>query len=130
VNEHLAAVLPHVRRDLLSGGRRIADRDVIVRNGRVRAGYEIGGLVGADIVVHFIGERPGTGLNTLSVYITYGRDAQGQPRWDPRLDHSLTTAICGIHPHGKPPQIAAAEIARTVARIAEQKRSGVTLTAS
>jgi ethanolamine ammonia-lyase small subunit len=129
INEHLPAVLPRVRRELVALGCRVGDHDVIVQNGRVRAGYEIGGLVGADIVVHLIGERPGTGLNSLSAYITYGRDASGQPRWTPRLDHSLTTAICGIHPQGKPPQHAAAEIARTFARIAEQKRSGVTLTA-
>ena len=55
----------------------LSDHDIVVRNGRVRAGYEIGGLVGADVVLHLIGERPGTGLNTLSAYITYGRDEAG-----------------------------------------------------
>src|SRR4029450_3272023 len=120
-------MLPRVRRELLAAGCRVGDRDVIVRNGRVRAGYEIRGLVGADIVVPLIGERPGTGLNTLSAYITYGRDAAGQPRWSPGLDHSLTTAICGIHERGKPPDVAAGEIVRTVQRILEQRRSGVSL---
>ena len=129
VNEHLPALLPRVRWELTAAGFRLSDHDIVVRNGRVRAGYEIGGLVGADIVVHLIGERPGTGLNTLSAYITYGRDEGGQPRWSPRLDHSLTSAICGIHPRGKPPQVAAAEIVRMVVRIAAQKRSGVTLSA-
>jgi hypothetical protein len=37
------------------------------------------------------------------------------------LDHSATTAVCGIHPKGKPPHAAAAEIARTVARMIEQR---------
>ena len=101
-----------------------------MQNGRVRVGYEIGGLVGAAVVVHLIGERPGTGLNTLSAYVTYGRDELGQSRWRRDLDHSATTAICGIHPKGKPPQAAAEEIARTVSRILEQRKSGVALKAN
>jgi ethanolamine ammonia-lyase large subunit len=129
INEHLRALLPPLRRLLSDGGCHVGDVDVVVQNGRVRAGYEIGGLVGAAVVVHVIGERPGTGLNTASAYLTYGRDESGQPRWSRDLDHSATTAICGIHPKGKPPQVAAAEIARTVARIVDQRRSGVALKA-
>ena len=72
-------------------------------NGRVRVGYEIGALVAAPMVIHVIGERPGTGLNTLSAYLTYGRDATGQSRWSRRLDHSATTAICGVHPRASRP---------------------------
>jgi ethanolamine ammonia-lyase small subunit len=51
-------------------------------------------------------------------------------RWRRDLDHAATTAICGIHPKGKPPHEAAAEIARTVARIFERRRSGVALETS
>jgi ethanolamine ammonia-lyase small subunit len=129
INEQLRALLPPVRRLLSDGGCHVGATDVVVQNGRVRAGYEIGGLVGAGIVVHVVGERPGTGLNTVSAYITYGRDQSGQSRWSRDLDHSATTAICGIHPKGKPPQAAAVEIARTVARIMEQRRSGIALKA-
>ena len=130
VNEQLRTLLPAVR-GLLSGrGRHIAETDVVVQNGRVRAGYEIGGLVSADVVVHFIGERPGTGLNTMSAYLTYGRNTAGQLRWSRDLDHAATTAICGIHPKGKPPQDAAAEIARTVDRMFDQRKSGVALKAN
>ena len=107
--------------------RLVSDVDVVVQNGRVRAGYEIGGLASADVLVHIIGERPGTGINTLSAYLTYGHDAVGQWRWSRDLDHSATTAICGIHPKGKPPEHAATEIAQTVARIFDQKKSGVAL---
>jgi ethanolamine ammonia-lyase small subunit len=78
-------------------------------------------------VIHVIGERPGTGLNTVSAYLTYGRDQAGQLRWRRNLDHSATTAICGIHPNGKPPETAAPEIARAIARMLDQKASGVTL---
>lgn len=130
VNEQLRALLPPMRRLLSDEGLHVAETDVIVNNGRVRVGYEIGALIGATVVVHLLGERPGTGLNTLSAYLTYGRDESGQVRWSRELDHSATTAICGIHPKGKPPQTAALEIARTVARIIEQRRSGVALKAS
>jgi ethanolamine ammonia-lyase small subunit len=130
VNEQLRLLLPATRRALSDDGRQVGDTDVIVHNGRVRAGYEIGAILGATIVIHIIGERPGTGLNTLSAYITYGRDDSGQFRWSRDLDHSLTTAVCGIHPRGKPPLMAADEIARVTARMMTLRRSGVALAAS
>jgi ethanolamine ammonia-lyase small subunit len=99
----------------------------VIQNGRVRAGYHAGQIVDAGTVVHFIGERPGTGLDTLSAYLTWGRAADGSSRWSASLDHSATTAVCGIHREGKPPPEAVAEIARLVHRMAETRRSGVAL---
>jgi ethanolamine ammonia-lyase large subunit len=128
INEHLRTLLPLVRRLLTDNACGLGEIDLVVQNGRVRVGYEIGGLTGADVIVHLVGERPGTGLNTLSAYITYGHDEAGAWRWNRNLDHSATTAICGIHAQGKPPRVAAAEIASTVGRIVEQRRSGVALT--
>jgi len=93
----------------------------------VRAGYHIGALIDADVIVHFIGERPGTGLDTLSAYLTYGRDAAGRSRWDPGLDHSFTTAVCGIHAQGRRPERAAVETAHYVKRMLEERRSGIAL---
>jgi ethanolamine ammonia-lyase small subunit len=130
VNDQLRAVLVPLRRLFAEAGVVVGGTDVIVHNGRVRVGYEIGGLVDAEVVVHLVGERPGTGLNTLSAYLTYGRDASGATRWQRSLDHSATTAICGIHPRGKPPEHAAKEIARTVVRMLEVRRSGVALASS
>jgi ethanolamine ammonia-lyase large subunit len=130
INENLRSYLPGLRRMLADAGHHVGDADVVVTNGRVRVGYEIGGLVGAAMVIHLIGERPGTGLNTLSAYLTYGRDEGGRSRWSRSLDHAATTAICGVHPRAKPPHIAVAETARTVAQILTQKRSGVALTSS
>jgi ethanolamine ammonia-lyase large subunit len=127
VNENLPAVLHALRRGLDSTEGRAGEVDVVIDNGRVRAGYHVGALLDAEIIVHFIGERPGTGLDTLSAYLTYGRDPQGRSRWRPDLDHSATTAICGIHHRGKPPVLAAEEIVRTVARMLVERRSGVAL---
>ena len=128
LNEHLRALVPPLRRRLTDGGCRASDVAVVIENGRVRAGYQVGEMSRAEIVVHLIGERPGTGLNTLSAYVTYGRDAAGGFRWTSSLDHACTTAICGIHPSGKTPDAAAAEIARVVSRALETRASGVELT--
>jgi ethanolamine ammonia-lyase large subunit len=127
LNENLRAVLPRLRRGLGEAGLHVGEVDVVVTNGRVRAGYHVGELVGADVVIHLIGERPGTGLNTLSAYLTYGRDAAGLMRWSPGLDHACTTAVCGIHPRGKRPDAAADEILGCVVRIFERRCSGVAL---
>ena len=127
LNENLRAVLPRLRRGLTESGVHVGEVDVLITNGRVRAGYHVGELLGADVIVHLIGERPGTGLNTLSAYITYGRDEAGGLRWSPGLDHACTTAVCGIHPRGKRPDAAADEIAGYVVRMLEERRSGVAL---
>jgi ethanolamine ammonia-lyase large subunit len=127
LSENLRAVLPPLRRKLASAGLHVADADVVIQNGRVRAGYHVGALVDADAVVHVIGERPGTGLDTVSAYLTYGRDAAGRSRWSPDLDHAATTAVCGIHREGKSPSEAVDEVARLLPRILEVRRSGVAL---
>ncbi len=127
LNENLRAVLPHLRRELMAAGLHVGEVDVVISNGRVRAGYHVGALLDVDVVIHLIGERPGTGLNTLSAYLTYGRDARGRLCWSPKLDHARTTAICGINPAGKRPDVAADEITRYVKRMIEERRSGVAL---
>ena len=126
-NENLRTLLPPLRRGLETTGRHVGEADVVLDNARVRAGYHAGELLGVDVVVHLIGERPGTGLNTLSAYLTYGRDASGRSRWSADLDHACTTAVCGIHPRGKPPVAAATEITGLVARMLDERSSGVAL---
>lgn len=111
-------------------GCQVGAWDVVVDNGRVRAGYHIGELLQPEVVMHLIGERPGTGLHTLSAYCTYGRDPHGQWRWQPDLDHACTTAICSIHQHGKRPEVAVQEIVQTVQRMLERRCSGIALSTS
>ena len=127
VNANLRALLPPLRRALAAAGLHVSDVDVVIDNGRVRAGYHAGAIVDADVVMHVIGERPGTGLDTLSTYVTYGRDWAGRSRWTSDLDHSATTAVCGIHRQAKPPEAAVDEIVRLVRRIVDTRRSGIAL---
>jgi ethanolamine ammonia-lyase large subunit len=131
INENLRSVLPGVRRELLAAGHHIGETDIFVENGRVRAGYHVGALLEAEMIIHLIGERPGTGIDTLSAYLTYGLDHKGQSRWGRRaaagFDHSWTTAVCGIHRRGKTPEKAVDEIARLVNRMFAERCSGVAL---
>ena len=129
INENLRSVLPAVRRELLAAGHEIGETDIVIENGRVRAGYHAGALLEAQMIIHLIGERPGTGINTLSVYLTYGLDHTGQSRWGSAagFDHSWTTAVCGIHRRGKPAERAVEEIARLVDRMFAERCSGVAL---
>jgi ethanolamine ammonia-lyase large subunit len=127
INENLRAVLPALRRQLAESGFHVGAIDIVIENGRVRAGYHLGALLDIEAIIHLIGERPGTGLNTLSAYLTYGRDAAGNSRWPQGVDHSWTTAICGINPKGKQPAAAVDEIIRCVKRMFELRSSGVAL---
>jgi ethanolamine ammonia-lyase large subunit len=129
INENLRSVLPGVRRELRTAGHHVSEIDIVIENGRVRAGYHVGSLLEAEMIIHLIGERPGTGINTLSAYLTYGLDDKGQSRWGAAagFDHSWTTAVCGIHRRGKSPERAVEELARLVDRVFSERCSGVAL---
>jgi ethanolamine ammonia-lyase large subunit len=127
VNEQLRGLLPRLRWSLGQAGLQVGKVDVVVKNGRVRAGYHAAELIGPELLIHLIGERPGTGLNQLSAYLTYGRDPSGRFRWGPAMDHSFTSAICGIHPQGKTPRSASDDIVSCVQRMLKLKCSGVSL---
>lgn len=126
-SENLRAVLPALKRSLARDGHLVGDVDIVIENGRVRAGYHVGSLLDVELVVHLIGERPGTGIDTMSAYLTYGRDKAGRSRWSTNVDHSWTTAVCGINRRGKRPDVAVEEIVRLVKAMFEQRCSGVEL---
>ena len=126
VNENLQYVLPPLKRHLQTLGISFG-RDIYVRNGRVRAGYHIGRTLAVQILVHLIGERPGTGTNNLSAYVTYGYSPLGLSRWD-TIEHANTTALCSINRHvGVKPEDAALRIAKTTELMLKFKCSGVAL---
>ncbi|HNV72135.1 MAG TPA: ethanolamine ammonia-lyase subunit EutB, partial [Candidatus Ozemobacteraceae bacterium] len=73
---HLEPYLTTVRKQLTEAGLTVADQPIIVKSGRVRAGYAIGNLLFAKadpqtprILLHIIGERPGTEHRNFSVYL-------------------------------------------------------------
>lgn len=72
---------------------------LVVRSGRVRAGYRIGetlfgGREGKCQLLHIVGERPGSGHRTLSIYLT---SAAGETWGVPStVDHNITKVVSGI----------------------------------
>src|SRR5258707_14861901 len=58
LNENLRAVLPPLRHELAAAALHAGDVDVVILNGRVRAGYHGVVLVDAHGFVHSIGGRP------------------------------------------------------------------------
>ena len=88
-----------LRKELAATGRKVSPEVLVVRAGRVRAGYRIGetmfgGRSGPLQVLHIVGERPGSGHRTLSIYIT---SAQGDT-WSEasKVDHNITKVVSGI----------------------------------
>ncbi len=95
-------------------------RPIAVRNGRVAVGDPIGAAVGADVVVHLIGERPGLATpDSLGCYLT----------WRPSAVTTDADRKClsNIHPRGLDPSEAGATIAGTVERILAARSSGIDL---
>ena len=112
---HLAPFLEQLRREFVGLGLLAAPQHLVLRFGRVRAGYRIGkqlfgGLPGRRAVVHVIGERPGSGHHTFSVYLT----APAGETWGRagRVDHNITKVVSGIAVTALPPRTAAQESAR------------------
>ena len=126
VNESLKHLLPPLKKHLLDLGISFG-KDIYVRNGRVRAGYHIGGILAVQLVVNLIGERPGTGTNNLSAYITYGYSPEGISRWE-SIAHANTNALCSINRKiGVNPAEAARRIAKLIELMMACKCSGVAL---
>lgn len=91
--------LRRLRDRLVGDGYRPAPDHIVVTSGRVRAGYRIGetlfaNLVGDRAILHIIGERPGTGHHTFSIYVTAPDGSTwGQPG---QVDHNITKVVSGV----------------------------------
>ena len=117
---HLQPFLDRVRENLVRQGYRPAPEHLVLTAGRVRAGYRIGellfaGLEGPRAMLHIIGERPGSGHHTFSVYLT----APPGEVWGTRnrVDHNLTRVIAGIATTALSPASAADETVKILGRM-------------
>ncbi|MEQ8786139.1 MAG: ethanolamine ammonia-lyase subunit EutB [Pirellulaceae bacterium] len=112
---HLAPYLKALREALSQGGLHPAPEHLVLTSGRVRAGYRIGETLFADLpdhraLLHVIGERPGSGHHTFSVYITAPKGAVwGEPG---KVDHNITKVVSGVAVTALSPPTAARETAR------------------
>lgn len=117
---HLQPFLNRLRGQLADKGHQVAPENLIVRSGRVRAGYRIGealfrDLPGGRAILHIIGERPGTGHHTFSIYITAPTGSTwGTPG---AIDHNITKVVSGVATTALPPARGADETARILAQL-------------
>ena len=116
---NLLPLLEELRPRLAESGLQVAKPSFVVNRGRVRAGYRIGetlfaGLAGPRMIIHLIGERPGTGHHTLSAYLT---TADGS-RWSrsDEVDHNITKVVSGIGITALNPARGVQEILKAIAR--------------
>ena len=104
-----------LKRELTAAGYRVSPAILLIRSGRVRAGYRVGerlfgGLPGTRVLAHLIGERPGSGHHTFSIYLTAADGtAWGIPG---RIDHQLTRVVSGIALTARLPVLAADDAVR------------------
>lgn len=129
--DHLSKLLHELRLQLAELGQQVAPEVFVVRSGRVRAGYRIGEMVfGAEsdqqlnsaslddrplrTLLHIIGERPGSGHHTLSVYIT----SVATNVWSATgsVDHNMTQVVSGIANTALRPEAAAKSVAAILQR--------------
>jgi ethanolamine ammonia-lyase large subunit len=115
-------LLPLIR-GLVAGcdtlGMRVAPELLVVHSGRVRAGYRIGQTLFADLpgprtILHIIGERPGSGHHTMSVYLTR---ADGAAWGAGKIDHDITRVVSGIATTTLDPQRGAADVIKILSRV-------------
>lgn len=113
-------LIASLRKQLTEMGAKVYPETFIVRSGRVRAGYRIGENLfgerdGQQQVLHVVGERPGSGHRTLSIYITRAAGLTwGVPS---KVDHNITKVVSGIAKTALSPEHgadAAARILRTM----------------
>jgi ethanolamine ammonia-lyase large subunit len=110
---HLIPYLESLRGELQSSGFTVSDDNIVMTNGRVRAGYRCGEVLfknDKDInrtkgIIHIIGERPGSGHHNFSAYIS----APEISIWNEKggLDHNVSKVVSGISDTALIPEIAA-----------------------
>jgi len=113
---HLLPYLTEVRKGLTEAGYTVDEKNIVVKGGRVRAGYAIGGILygKADpaqpkAVLHIIGERPGSGQDAFSIYIA----APKADVWAAKkCDHDIVKVVCGVSVMATRPDIGAQQTVR------------------
>lgn len=111
---HLAPYLSALEENLQKKNLKPAPEILVLKGGRVRAGYRIGEVLFGGLpdsqahraIIHIIGERPGTMHHTFSAYIS----APNAAIWGKaNIDHNITRVVSGIADTALKPDIAAKE---------------------
>jgi ethanolamine ammonia-lyase large subunit len=99
---HVLTFLPLLTKHLEDLGLSSSKYYPVIKNGRVRAGYQVGEVLFSSnqltetkhILIHIIGERPGSEHRNFSVYITSASRKQWSSTGE--IDHNITRVVSGI----------------------------------
>ncbi|VFQ45039.1 ethanolamine ammonia-lyase subunit EutC [Desulfoluna butyratoxydans] len=119
IEANIADTLPAMVQGLKAEGLSVGT-PFFVKYGRVGVMDEVGSLLGCDVVVELIGERPGLiTAESMSSYMVYkaGKETVEADR----------TIVSNIHKGGTPPAEAGAHMATVVKQMLAHKASGVAL---
>jgi len=99
---HLMPFLGQLKTTLKNKGYSVSPKNIVVKHGRVRAGYACGEILFGSYkntseskgIVHIIGERPGSGHHNFSAYLT----AAPAGTWGETgiVDHNISKVVSGI----------------------------------
>ncbi|NAS13314.1 ethanolamine ammonia-lyase subunit EutB [Poritiphilus flavus] len=113
---HLMPFLDGLTSALKAKDYRIGKENIVIRNGRVRAGYACGELLFGHLpnpatnkgIIHVIGERPGSGHHNFSAYLT----VTTVNTWSKKgtVDHNITRVVSGISDSALKPEQAIQDI--------------------
>ena len=119
ITANLDEILPPLLKGLKNSNLDVGN-PFFVRYGRVKIEDQIGELLGAELVILLIGERPGLGQSeSLSCYMVYAPTKN--------TVEAERTCISNIHRGGTPPVEAAGVIVDLAKQMLAQKTSGIAL---
>lgn len=115
---HLAPFLNGLKKILKENNYKVSDDNVVIRYGRVRAGYACGEVLFSQPnnsdkkkgIIHIIGERPGSVHHNFSAYIT----AASTNTWNKKgiVDHDISCVVSGISDTSLTPEEAVTDTVR------------------
>jgi ethanolamine ammonia-lyase large subunit len=123
VHHNLPDLLPVLLDGLAARGVSVGT-PLLARYGRVKLAEPVAERLGARVVVHLLGERPGgdaLASRSLSAYLLFRRDEAEREGAGPRFEY---TVISNIYEGGLPPLEAGAVIVDKVLQMLEHRAAG------
>ena len=119
IETNITNIIPPVIQGLQAAGIKIGT-PFFIKNGRVRVMDHVGDILNPEVVLEFIGERPGLGtVESMSAYLCY--------KPNKNTVEAERTMISNIHKGGTPPAEAGAQIVQLIKNILKYKASGINL---
>jgi ethanolamine ammonia-lyase small subunit len=119
IETNIPDILPAVMQGLKAAGIKVGT-PFFIKNGRVRIMDHVGEVLNPEVILEFIGERPGLGtVESMSAYVCY--------RPNKNTVEADRTMISNIHKGGTPPAEAGAQLVDLIKKILKYKASGINL---